>query len=163
MPVCWPSSCPLPPTNVPSLRISTTLSGKIRKYCHTACDESTQSSFMATGLSGNTRSALISDEYLLSASSGPWTLARIRFTLTNTMDNGEKIIRSYGMPLVPGSSTTLPRRSAQGRASIAAFFGGRPLVIPAHPRFHYPFPYLHHHPDGVPVSWNGPTNSSAPS
>ncbi len=53
------------------------------------------------------------------------------------MDSGEKIIRSYGIPLVSGSSTTPPRRSAQGRASFAAFLGGRPLVIPYHSRLRY--------------------------
>ncbi len=46
------SSRPFPPTDVPSLRISTTRSGRTRKYCHTACDDSTQSSLWATVLSG---------------------------------------------------------------------------------------------------------------
>jgi hypothetical protein len=129
-----PVLCPVPARGVPSSRNSTLVSDRIRKYCQIVCDESIQSSITAALLFGSTRSARTSEQYLISTSGGPWTLARIRFTLTNTIHEAEKIMRSYGRPQVSGSSTTLPRPRAGSRASFTAFLGGRPRVIPFHRR-----------------------------
>ena len=104
----------------------------------------------------------ISSLNILAISCGLLICVRIRLTRTNTVQPAEKRIKSPGDLCMTVLSRTTPLRHAVSFATAIAMSGRGPLVIPAHPPCHHPFPYLLHLPGGLPVSVNGPTHSSVP-
>ncbi len=120
---------PVPDMIVPSLRSSITASSAIRKNCHVPWGESVQSSRAETSLPGIWRNPRIAAVQSKRSSGGALTFERVRRTLTNHVQNPEKIIKSNGSPAFAGASHNLPRLFAIPVAISRAFIDGLPLVM----------------------------------